>query len=210
MARTIISEIRALPVQNVPNIRKIRKKYSRLLQDADPGYMFELAREIFHSYENRWISFSLIRYHPAAFRKIGEAELKEFCKGISTWGHVDVFAGFLAGPAWQQGQISDELITEWAQSRDRWLRRTALVCTVVLNRRSCGGTGDVPRTLEVCRLLNEDKDDMVVKAMSWALRELIVHDAKAVRKFLLDPYLYCRLSRCLYLKKIENFQPQII
>jgi len=31
----------------------------------------------------------------------------------------------------------------------------------------------VARTLEVCRLLVTDRDDMVVKAMSWALRELL-------------------------------------
>ena len=44
--------------------------------------------------------------------------------------------------------------------------------------------GDVPRTLGVCRLLVDDHDDMVVKAMSWALRELVVHDPDGVRGFL--------------------------
>ena len=56
--------------------------------------------------------------------------------------------------------------------------------TVGLNVRSKGGYGDVPRTLAVCRLLVNDTDDMVVKAMSWALRELVVHDPDAVREFL--------------------------
>ena len=32
-----------------------------------------------------------------------------------------------------------------------------------------------------------DRDDMVVKAMSWALRELVVHDPEAVQAFL-DEY----------------------
>jgi len=90
----------------------------------------------------------------------------------------------LAGPAWLNGQVSDELIYRWGLSEDRWWRRAALVSTVALNVRSQGGTGDVPRTLEVCRLLVDDHDDMVVKAMSWALRELVVHDADAVREFL--------------------------
>lgn len=47
-----------------------------------------------------------------------------------------------------------------------------------------GGTGDTSKTLNVCRLLVNDKDDMVVKAMSWALRELIPHDVNAVREFI--------------------------
>ena len=76
------------------------------------------------------------------------------------------------------------MIVGWAHSEDRWWRRIALVCTIALNKRTWGGTGDIPRTLKICRLLVEDKDDMVVKAMSWALRELIKHDAETVRNFL--------------------------
>jgi 3-methyladenine DNA glycosylase AlkD len=36
----------------------------------------------------------------------------------------------------------------------------------------------------VCRLLVADHEDMVVKALSWALRELVVHDPQAVGAFL--------------------------
>jgi 3-methyladenine DNA glycosylase AlkD len=55
---------------------------------------------------------------------------------------------------------------------------------VALNMRSHGGPGDVPRTLAVCRLLVADHEDMVGKALSWALRELVVHDPQAVETFL--------------------------
>jgi 3-methyladenine DNA glycosylase AlkD len=36
----------------------------------------------------------------------------------------------------------------------------------------------------VCELLVDDRDDMVVKALSWALRKLSERDAPAVRRFL--------------------------
>jgi len=143
-----------------------------------------LARDLLENYGYRWFGYELIQNHRAAFQSIGEAELEEFGQGINTWGSVDSFARTLAGPAWLNGQVSDELIYRWGLSEDRWWRRAALVSTVALNVRSQGGTGDVPRTLEVCRLLVDDHDDMVVKAMSWALRELVVHDADAVREFL--------------------------
>jgi 3-methyladenine DNA glycosylase AlkD len=57
--------------------------------------------------------------------------------------------------------------------------------------------GDVPRTLAVCRLLVDDQDDMVVKALSWALRELVVHDPEAVRAFLseYEDVLAARIKR---------------
>ncbi|MFQ5595404.1 MAG: DNA alkylation repair protein, partial [Anaerolineae bacterium] len=130
-------------------------------------------------------------------RSMGAAEIKEFGRGINSWSSVDAFARTLAGPAWLDGQVPDELIHRWAGSEDHWWRRAALVSTVALNMRSRGGTGDVPRTLAVCRLLVDDHDDMVVKAMSWALRELVVHDPDAVRAFLAehDDVLAARVKR---------------
>lgn len=103
---------------------------------------------------------------------------------MDSWWAVDSFARTLAGPAWLNGQVQDGLIHRWARSEDRWWRRAALVSTVALNTRSHGGMGDVPRTLRVCMMLVADHDDMVVKAMSWTLRELVVHDPGAVADFL--------------------------
>ena len=100
------------------------------------------------------------------------------------WGSVDSFARTIAGPAWLRGQVPDERIHAWARSENLWWRRAALVSTVALNMRSHGGYGDTPRTLAVCRMLVDDHEDMIVKAMSWALRALSVHDPDAVRAFL--------------------------
>jgi len=186
IASKIDKEIRALPIQNAPNIRAICHKYSRQLKKASSEFILDLGRELLCNYGYRWISSELIRKHGAALQSIGEAELAEFGQGINSWHDVDCFAGNLAGPAWRNGQVPDKLIHEWAHSDDCWWRRTALVCTVALNKRSQGGNGDVSRTLEVCRLLVKDHDDMVVKAMSWALRELIPHDRDAVSEFLCE------------------------
>ena len=95
-----------------------------------------------------------------------------------------MFAVYLAGPAWQEGQISGAAIRRWTKSHDRWWRREALVATVPLNTKTHGGAGDAQRTLAICRLLVSDRDEMVVKAMSWALRALAKHDRKAVKAFL--------------------------
>ncbi len=186
VALEIDAEIRALPVRNAPNARAIRRKYSRKLKQTNPEFILDLARELLENYGQRWLACELIQNHRAAFQRIGEAELEEFGQGINSWGAVDAFARILAGPAWLNGQVSDELIHKWAHSEDRWWRRAALVSTVALNVRSHGGRGDVPRTLGVCRLLVDDRDDMVVKAMSWALRDLVVHDPDAVRGFLTE------------------------
>jgi hypothetical protein len=57
---------------------------------------------------------------------------------------------------------------------------------VPLNLAARGGRGDTARTLLIYRLLVADRDDMVVKAMSWALRELCRRDPQAVRDFLAE------------------------
>ena len=72
------------------------------------------------------------------------------------------------------------------RAQNRWWRRAALVSTVPLNRKTVGGNGDAQRTLRICHMLRHDRDDMVIKALSWALRELAKRDAKAVREFLMQ------------------------
>jgi 3-methyladenine DNA glycosylase AlkD len=52
-----------------------------------------------------------------------------------------------------------------------------------VNARRDGGSGDAPRTLAVCERLASDRDDMVVKALSWALRELLLRERQAVVDF---------------------------
>jgi len=62
------------------------------------------------------------------------------------------------------------LVVTWADSKDRWWRRAALVSTVALSRR--GDTKALAKVARICTLLVSDRDDMVVKALSWALREM--------------------------------------
>ncbi len=145
-----------------------------------------LARELLFTYGHRWQAYELIAAHKEAFLGMGEAELTEFGQGINSWWSVDSFARTLSGPAWRQGLVSDELFARWAVSADLWWRRAALVSTVALNMRSRGGKGDVRQTLMICQMLASDHDEMVAKALSWALRELVVHDPAAVEQFLAD------------------------
>lgn len=184
IAYNLNEEIQATELKNVPNLRVIRKKYSKILSGVSPEEVLEFVRCFFNNYDYYWVAFEILSLHKSAIKLIGEKELKEFGTGIDNWGASDIFAAFLAGPAWRNRQVPDRLIISWARSEDFWWRRTALVCTVFLNKRSAGGKGDVKRTLKICSILAGDKNDKVVKAMSWALRELIVHDAGAVKEFL--------------------------
>ncbi len=184
IAKELFDDIQKVQLKNTPNLRRVRQKYSKKLDQAAPEQILDFVRYFIDNYNYRWIAFEIIQCHKTAIKIIGVKELEEFGKQINSWGASDIFAGFLAGPAWRNGQVPDELILSWASSTDHWWRRTALVCTVALNRRSAGGQGDIHRTLKICRALVADKNDMVIKALSWALRELIPHDPESVLRFI--------------------------
>jgi 3-methyladenine DNA glycosylase AlkD len=194
----IETTIQALTVHNTPMMRSVRRKYSQSLKRADPEFILQLARELVKKNgPYRWIAYEMIMKHPPTFQRLGANELEELGQGINSWWSVDDFARLLAGPAWLRGQFSDQVIHGWARSSDPWWRRAAVVSTVALNVRSHGGTGDPTRTLKVCQMVVKDREDMVVKALSWALRELIVHDSEAVEEFLVqnDSVLAARVKR---------------
>jgi 3-methyladenine DNA glycosylase AlkD len=134
----------------------------------------------------RWVAYELLSHHPGALDHLGVEEVERLGEGMADWGSVDTFGCLASGPVWRRGRLPDAAVHRWASSPDRWWRRAALVSTVPLNLRSRGGTGDAGRTLDICRRLAGDGDDMVVKALSWALRELVVWDPEAVRRFLDD------------------------
>lgn len=184
LASVLDADLRALPVRNTQSMRAVRRAYSRRLGQAPPEFILHVARNLLRISPDRWIAYELIENHASAFALLGEVELEELGQGLDSWWTADAFARTLAGPAWLNGQVSDALIRKWARSGDCWWRRAALVSTVALNVRSHGGPGDPVRTLRVCHLLVKDHDDMVVKAMSWALRELVVHDPRSVQEFL--------------------------
>lgn len=176
----------AVPEPNTANLRAARRAFGRRVREAEPAQMLALAEALIAtgSRRNRWFAYELIHDHKPTLHSLDAAQLERLGQGMASWDQVDTFAPYLAGVAWCRGQIGDGVIHRWAVSPDRWWRRAALVSTVALNVRARGGRGDVPRTLAVCELLVDDRDDMVVKALSWALRAAIEHDAEAVEAFL--------------------------
>lgn len=185
-AIAIDARIRALPDINVPTVRPVRREFSKQLAKSQANTVINIAEKLitYPTFTHRWVAYELIQEHKPALQSLNEMLLDKFGQGMNSWAWVDTFSLYLAGPAWRNGQISDDVIHRWARSPDRWWRRTALVCTVALNSKARGGSGDSPRTLKVCEILADDRDDMVVKALSWALRELSKHDPQAARNFL--------------------------
>lgn len=185
-AQEIIDAVRSVTTLSADSVRTLRKSFSGELTDAPPRFLYRLAVRLVkeEAIWYRFIGYELLSKRRDAMELIGEKELRQLGKGMKSWEDTDTFGTYIAGPVWRAGQMADDVIVQWAKSKDLWWRRAALVATVPLNQRSKGASGDTRRTIKICRLLVDDHEDMVVKAMSWALRELVWHDAKAVREFL--------------------------
>ena len=167
-------------------LRRIRQEFSKRISNAQPEDVLALALALLENPESRYrfMAYELINIHRPTLRNLDADALIKLSSGMNTWAAVDTFGRFLSGPAWRERQIPDDLVHSWTRSDDRWWRRAALVSTVPLNNKSRGGDGDPQRTLQVCDMLASDRDDMVYKALSWALRELIKHDRDGVADFL--------------------------
>jgi 3-methyladenine DNA glycosylase AlkD len=186
LVREISTRLEALPVADAESIRAVRREFSNRLAMASATDLCAVALGLLDNptARHRLTAYELVSHHQPALASLEIRELERLGRGINDWAAVDTFAIYLAGPAWRQGQISDARVSSWARSKDRWWRRAALVATVPLNNKTRGGKGDPTRTLAICRMLVADRDDMVVKAMSWALRELAKREPSAAQAFL--------------------------
>jgi hypothetical protein len=173
-----------LPRKNASSFRVLRRQLSEQLKDASGRSVIALAKRLVPlGFWERAMAYEILAFHPAARRTLTPNDVTILGWGMEGWGEVDTFAGYVAGVAWRERRIPGSMVERWARSPSRWWRRAALVSTVPLNSRAHGGSGDAARTLRICRVLLRDRDEMVVKALSWALRELSKRDRRAVESF---------------------------
>jgi 3-methyladenine DNA glycosylase AlkD len=195
VAAEIRTRLLLLSEKNTESIRAVRREFSKRLAKAPSDFVFQLTLLLLKHEKTvpRFFAYELVQHHREARRSLNSRKLKLLGEGIDSWTAVDTFACYLSGPAWRERQVPDSLIARWARSRNHWWRRAAVVSTVPLNNKARGGQGDATRTLAICNLVVDDRDDMVVKALSWSLRELAKRDRRSVKKFLDEKHTH--LSR---------------
>jgi 3-methyladenine DNA glycosylase AlkD len=186
LAEEIRSRVSQMAVPNAASFRAIRREFSRRIANASPKSVVQLGLHLLTMQSDllRAFCYETVCHHKLAFEQLTLDDLLKFGEGINSWSTVDCFAMYLSGPMWARGSISDESVAAWARSHDRWWRRAALVSTVALSRG--GNNQDFIRVARICTLLIDDRDDMVVKALSWALREAAKKHPEQVKNLLAE------------------------
>lgn len=182
----IVARLGSLCSPTTAEIRTLRREFSRRLGQASASVIVDVALRLIsrRHFSYRFIAYELVQHHQQARQSLNARRLEQLGVGLDSWAAVDTFACYLSGPAWRENQVTNKLIQRWARSKNHWWRRAALVSTVPLNSKARGGSGDARHTLQICEMLIADREDMVVKAMSWSLRELAKRDRDAVAGFL--------------------------
>ena len=78
------------------------------------------------------------------------SDLADLGKNLDNWASVDLYSVGIYGVLWRKGVVGDSDIERLLKSDNHWERSVAVVSTVALNLKYCGGTGDTPRTIRVC------------------------------------------------------------
>lgn len=146
------------------------------------------------------LAFEIFRAAPKAAATVTIKDAERLLPTLHDWNSTDCFGSFVSGVAWREGSLTDKNILAWTRSDNLWIRRAALVSTVPLNLNARGSKapkGEPAKTLAVCERLVDDHEDMIVKALSWALRTLAPKNPSAVRQFLTthEAHLAARVLR---------------
>jgi 3-methyladenine DNA glycosylase AlkD len=176
------AEIAALPKRDTPHLRALRKRWSQDLKPDTGAHVIAVAEalEAVSPQEGKWLAYELIRHHNAAFAEVSPLLIDRFVERAASWYAVDALGTILTGALWAAGRLPDAMIDAWSRSDERWFRRSALVATVGRN----AVKPDPERTFALCLRLAGDRDDMVEKAVSWALRWLSQKDRAVVDAFM--------------------------
>ncbi len=182
----------------VPKQRKIAEKYTHLsLKDIQ-----RLLNSKIH--EHRLTALLILSQK---FSKSDEKEQKEMfnfylnnAKRINNWDLVDLSAPNIPGSFLVDRDR--KILYSLAKSDNLWERRISIISTFPLIKNN-----RFSDTLEISRILMNDKHDLIHKAVGWMLREVGKRDFDVEREFL-DKH-HRKMPRTMLRYAIEKFPQRL-
>jgi 3-methyladenine DNA glycosylase AlkD len=179
---------------SAPQLRRLAKEYRHIsISDA-----LELLRSRFH--EERALALLILihifsKANQQTKKEIYEAYLKH-TRFINNWDLVDLSAPHIVGQFLMDK--SRRPLYRLAKSNSLWERRISIIATLWFIRAS-----DFSDTLGISELLLADKEDLIHKAVGWALREAGKRDLATEENFLREHYK--SMPRTMLRYAIERF-----
>ena len=184
----------------VPQNRAIAKKY----HDLSLSEIKKLTESIYHEVRFCGLLILVSQYEKAksnaAQKVLFDFYLKQLKAGhINNWDLIDV-TGVRMGSFLCDKKNSLSTLKKLARSKNLWERRMAVIFTFAFQK-----VGDPYPTLEMADLLMKDDQDLIHKAVGWALREVGKMDGPLLRRYLKENA--AEMPRTMLRYSIEKFSP---
>jgi 3-methyladenine DNA glycosylase AlkD len=98
----------------------------------------------------------------------------------ANWATTDTICGMLIGPLLVRHPELAVQMRSWSKDRNMWVRRASIVGLLPLVR----AHGDIDLVYEIAERLHADPNDLIHKAVGWALREAGKIDPGRLERYL--------------------------
>jgi 3-methyladenine DNA glycosylase AlkD len=172
----------------VPILRQMAKAVARTYRKA-PKTLQAIAEAVWQrgSREHQLVAvfiLAAVKLSPAERWKLGV----QFLPDVSNWETCDQLCHALLGQALAEDPQYMDVLETWLTDGNFWVRRAALVSTVLLRRAKYDpelARSLDQRALAMCASLLEDQEKYIRKAVDWAIREVIKRHYALGRDWLL-------------------------
>lgn len=163
----------------VPANRKIAKKYANLPLSK----IQKLTNSIYHEVRFCGLLILVSQFEKANTQNLRKRYFDFYLRqlkagNINNWDLIDV-TGVRMGTYLVDKKDALTVLRKLAKSKSLWQRRMAIIFTFAFQK-----AGDLHPTLEIADILMKDQQDLIHKAVGWALREVGKKDGPLLRNYL--------------------------
>lgn len=167
-----------------PVVRSIGKKYLQQIKLLSKENIFDIC-------ENLWLSSYLeesiiaCMFTESIHKKIEVGDIKIFeswiNKHVNNWASCDTFCNHTIGSYLIKFPQEVNILTKWAISKNRWMRRAAAVSLIVPARKGLF----LSEIFMIADLLLTDDDDLVQKGYGWMLKSACQYNERDVFQYVM-------------------------
>jgi len=178
----------------VPLLRRLVKKYG--------GISIAEVRKLLHSkfHEERLLAvLMLVQLFKSADESVQKQVYDLYLENtefINNWDIVDISASNIVGAHLHEKDKAP--LSDLVQSKNLWERRIAIISTFYFIRQN-----EFDDTLKIAKILLNDKEDLIHKAVGWMLREVGKREIEFEEEFLQEHYKI--MPRTMLRYAIEKF-----
>jgi 3-methyladenine DNA glycosylase AlkD len=179
----------------VPQTRSLAKKYFKAMKFRE---IDQLIKHPVHEIRH-FALMILVNKYQANNEEVAFNYYLNNLDSVNNWDLVDATAPHIAGHYIFYHRHKLPLLTNWAYSKNLWKRRIAIIATLVFIKQSL-----FMPTLKISKILLNDQEDLIHKAVGWMLREVYKKDNDTCKAFIQENY--AQLPRTTLRYAIEHMQ----